>query len=256
MKEKNIPKMLQYIVLTYLISWISWGIIIVANQFGYLKYDTLPFMIPLTIGTCGPPIAIIILMVKWGRIKGIKDVYIYLFKTDHVALTIIVTAVVCMIMWACVHLSFQRSEMKWYYFILLIPADMFGGGFEELGWRGFLQPELEKKISSQIVPLILGAIWACWHIPLWFINGTTQYVSNFSAFCCMCILWSCVFAMLRKVTENVFAIVWLHAWIDVLFDMYLFNYSFSSVMFWITTVVQAAAAYTIYLYVSRKDKIG
>jgi hypothetical protein len=76
MKEKNIPNILQYIIMTYLIAWIPWGIIIFANQFGYLKQGTLLFMIPHTIGVCAPPIAIIILMVKWEKIKRIKDVYI------------------------------------------------------------------------------------------------------------------------------------------------------------------------------------
>ena len=47
-------------------------------------------------------------------------------------------------------------------FVLL---SIFGFG-EELGWRGFLVPELAKLTSFRNVALISGAIWAVWHWPL------------------------------------------------------------------------------------------
>jgi membrane protease YdiL (CAAX protease family) len=39
---------------------------------------------------------------------------------------------------------------------------------EELGWRGFLLPELQNKFSAITSSLIIGVIWYCWHIPLFF----------------------------------------------------------------------------------------
>jgi membrane protease YdiL (CAAX protease family) len=46
-----------------------------------------------------------------------------------------------------------------------LAAAVFGFG-EELGWRGFLVPELAKVTSFTKVALISGAIWALWHWPL------------------------------------------------------------------------------------------
>ncbi len=46
-----------------------------------------------------------------------------------------------------------------------LAAAAFGFG-EELGWRGFLVPELAKITSFTNVALISGAIWAVWHWPL------------------------------------------------------------------------------------------
>ena len=38
---------------------------------------------------------------------------------------------------------------------------------EELGWRGFLLPEFQKKYSNLKSAIIIGIIWFVWHIPLW-----------------------------------------------------------------------------------------
>lgn len=47
---------------------------------------------------------------------------------------------------------------------------------EEIGWRGFLVPELFKKYSYIKTSLITGAIWAVWHYPVlifgYYNNGT------------------------------------------------------------------------------------
>jgi membrane protease YdiL (CAAX protease family) len=37
---------------------------------------------------------------------------------------------------------------------------------EEIGWRGFLVPELAKSMSFTSVALLSGVIWAVWHLPL------------------------------------------------------------------------------------------
>jgi uncharacterized protein len=43
---------------------------------------------------------------------------------------------------------------------------LFIGLGEEPGWRGFALPQLQTKYSSLIASLILGSVWALWHLPL------------------------------------------------------------------------------------------
>lgn len=37
---------------------------------------------------------------------------------------------------------------------------------EEIGWRGFLVPELARRFSYTSTALLSGAIWALWHVPI------------------------------------------------------------------------------------------
>lgn len=48
-----------------------------------------------------------------------------------------------------------------FVFILL-----FIGLGEEPGWRGFLQPELQKRFHPLLAALVLSLVWAVWHAPL------------------------------------------------------------------------------------------
>ena len=48
--------------------------------------------------------------------------------------------------------------------VLLVPV--LGGAWEEPGFRGFALCRLEARFGQMIAPLILGAIWVAWHLPL------------------------------------------------------------------------------------------
>ena len=45
---------------------------------------------------------------------------------------------------------------------------------EEVGWRGYLLPRLIKRVSHFQASLFLGLIWACWHLPLFWLSDTIQ----------------------------------------------------------------------------------
>jgi membrane protease YdiL (CAAX protease family) len=45
---------------------------------------------------------------------------------------------------------------------------------EEPGWRGTAYPRLLARTGRLRAGLVLGAVWAVWHLPLFFITGTVQ----------------------------------------------------------------------------------
>jgi len=52
---------------------------------------------------------------------------------------------------------------------------LFGPVPEELGWRGYALDGLESRYTALTSSLLLGAIWALWHLPLFFMVGTFQH---------------------------------------------------------------------------------
>jgi len=40
--------------------------------------------------------------------------------------------------------------------------------WEEIGWRGFAQPRMQRLHGPAVGSLILGALWGVWHLPFFF----------------------------------------------------------------------------------------
>jgi len=51
-------------------------------------------------------------------------------------------------------------------FVQIFTVAMLTGGNEEHGWRGVLQPLLQRSMSPLVVALIIGVIWELWHLPV------------------------------------------------------------------------------------------
>ncbi|GAA1018635.1 peptidase [Acrocarpospora pleiomorpha] len=45
---------------------------------------------------------------------------------------------------------------------------------EEPGWRGTAYPRVRASLGRVQASLLLGGVWAIWHLPLFFISGTVQ----------------------------------------------------------------------------------
>jgi uncharacterized protein len=45
---------------------------------------------------------------------------------------------------------------------------------EEFGWRGYALPALTARLGWRAASLIIGVVWAVWHLPLFFMAGTAQ----------------------------------------------------------------------------------
>jgi len=62
------------------------------------------------------------------------------------------------------------------YLFVMAWGTVWGGGQEELGWRGFLVPVLQERYSALATSLLVGVAWAGWHLPL-FLNANTTHGS-------------------------------------------------------------------------------
>ncbi|MEZ4663971.1 MAG: CPBP family intramembrane glutamic endopeptidase [Caldilineaceae bacterium] len=53
---------------------------------------------------------------------------------------------------------------------------------EEIGWRGFALPRLLQRYAPLTASLLLGVLWAGWHLPMFIIPGTPMFELPFTAY--------------------------------------------------------------------------
>ena len=64
----------------------------------------------------------------------------------------------------------------------LIGFMMILGPVEEIGWRGLALPILQRHMNPFVAGLVLGTIWAVWHVPAFLLSGTPQSAWSFMPF--------------------------------------------------------------------------
>ena len=82
----------------------------------------------------------------------------------------------------------------WVSLLLILGA--FG---EEIGWRGFALPSLQRRFGPLVASLILGGLWALWHLPLFFVItsyrafGVPQIIGLVFALTCGAIVFTWIY---------------------------------------------------------------
>lgn len=71
------------------------------------------------------------------------------------------------------------GQTPWYLMVAAIVFSTPVQAGEEIGWRGYALPRLTKHFSLGGASVVLGVIWACWHLPFFFIPGSDNYGQSF-----------------------------------------------------------------------------
>jgi uncharacterized protein len=89
----------------------------------------------------------------------------------------------------------------WYQVLPALALALLIGPIEEFGWRGVALPLLQRKFAPFWAGLILGVIWAGWHIPAFLLSGTPQsnwsFVPYFTGVVAICIILTPIFNAAR-----------------------------------------------------------
>jgi len=82
---------------------------------------------------------------------------------------------------------------------------------EEIGWRGFALDRLLSRHNDLVASLILGVVWALWHLPLWFMTGTSQGSMPFGSFLLMSVALSIIMTWVYVDSGgSMFLAMWTH----------------------------------------------
>jgi hypothetical protein len=102
--------------------------------------------------------------------------------------------------------------------LYIVAISVFGGGFaEEFGWRGYALPRLQAKWNALSSSLILGLIWAFWHLPVWYMEGDSHQSSPFFLFALTVVFLSILFTWVYNNAEgSILAAVALHTTYNIM----------------------------------------
>ena len=90
------------------------------------------------------------------------------------------------------------GDDPWYFILGAIAVSTPFQAGEEIGWRGYALPRLAARFGLARASILLGLIWAFWHLPQFFIPEADTYGQSF-------------FVFVLQVTALSVAMAWLYA---------------------------------------------
>ena len=86
---------------------------------------------------------------------------------------------------------------------------------EEIGWRGFALPRMSNRLGVAGASIILGIIWAGWHLPFFFLHGNDKFGQSIPVYLLSVVAISVVMAWLYwRSNESVMLTMLMHAAIN------------------------------------------
>jgi membrane protease YdiL (CAAX protease family) len=101
------------------------------------------------------------------------------------------------------------------YPVMLAFTMLVGGGQEEFGWRGFALPALQERVDALTASVVVGVVWAVWHLPLFVLDAVSYADQSFVVYLLLVVGFSVVFTWLYNSTSgSVLPAVVLHGGIN------------------------------------------
>lgn len=107
------------------------------------------------------------------------------------------------------------SEPQSLLSMALLPVNFFLSWIaffgEEYGWRYYLQPIMQKKMGKRLGVLVLGIVWAVWHLGADLMYYTREYgIQMFICQIITCVAIAIYWGYVYMKTNNVWIIMFMH----------------------------------------------
>jgi len=91
---------------------------------------------------------------------------------------------------------------------LLVRYVLFGGGLgEEIGWRGFALPMLQRRHGALAASVVIGLVWSGWHLPELALEPTIDKLLGFIPFTIALTAGSVIFKWVYNGTGGALSLV-------------------------------------------------
>lgn len=193
--------MIAYLALTFVVSWSLW----LASGLGSPAGPHGPLFL---LGVFAPGIVALVLTGRAGGrtaltalLHRLVDWQVsarwYLFAIGYMAA---VKLTVALLYRAALGAWPRFGTEPWYLMLAATLAStlMLGQAGEEVGWRGYALPRLAERFGLGAASVLLGIVWALWHLPLFFFPAGDTFHQSFPLY-------------LLQVTALSVALAWLYS---------------------------------------------
>jgi hypothetical protein len=172
LKKKLTPyALLLYFIMAYAIAWGGCLLVAALNGFQPAAIGTAQIGIMFLFMLAGPSISGISFTAYFDGKAGLRELFLRVknwhFNWRWAAVAILTIPILStgVLMALSVLVSpIYRPDITLAKLGFGVVAGFLAGFFEELGWTGFALPRLQSKYSALACGLILGILWAFWHI--------------------------------------------------------------------------------------------
>ena len=177
--EAGGPSVTTFYLLAFGISWVAW-LPVLAGSFGVAMFQSPLWKLALVPVAAGPALAAALAFpvsghpIPPGRFKALFE---WRVGVRWYAFALLIPPALLLIA-ATVDRLGSREAAPIIPALAAAPALFFllqsviTNPLEEIGWRGFALPRLEKRYGAIVASLIVGILWALWHLPLFVWSGS------------------------------------------------------------------------------------
>lgn len=238
-------KLIYFLVFTIIITSLGWGSLYFLVKLNQLEFGQPLFMILFVLGGWAPTISVFMAITfadgkskfsaYWRRLFRFKVSFWYYLSS---LLLLLFLGIVPALINGQVNEKFSLlANTSWDMVPLLFVSSLLFGGLEELGWRGFLQHELQKKLNIWLVYAVVWIIWTVWHLPLFFIPGVSQFRQNFWIFSIYALFFSLILGWLYSRTKSTPLAVFTHTLVNTLAAVAYLDFLTKETLHWATVMI-------------------
>jgi len=176
----------KFILSVFAFSWLFWGTAVAGGQ----PSTTFPNLLFYMLGGSGPTLVALFYVFRFLDREARADFWARLFDFRRLSSTAWILCLfgIPVLTLAAIALdslfrgglapmpNLQMLASQPAMIPMFVLMMLVGGALsEELGWRGILLDHLQQKWSPFFASLILALTWWIFHLPLFFLRGTTHY---------------------------------------------------------------------------------